>query len=67
VAVKVLIVDDSPFARKVIRHHLEEYGCHVVGEAENGLHAVHLFKELKPDQLDAIRKKIGLREWDDES
>src|SRR5215471_18322816 len=49
VAVNVLIVDDSPFARKVIRHHLEEYGFHVIGEADNGLHAVQLFKQLKPD------------------
>jgi two-component system, chemotaxis family, chemotaxis protein CheY len=49
VAVKVLIVDDSPFARKVIRHHLEEYGCKVVGEAENGAQAIRLFKELQPD------------------
>jgi two-component system, chemotaxis family, chemotaxis protein CheY len=49
VAVKVLIVDDSPFARKVIRHQLEEYGCKVVGEAENGVQAVKLFKELKPE------------------
>jgi two-component system, chemotaxis family, chemotaxis protein CheY len=49
VAVKVLIVDDSPFARKVIRHHLEGYGCIVIGEAENGAQAIKLFKELSPD------------------
>jgi len=48
VAVNVLIVDDSPFARKVIHHHLVEYGCNVVGEAENGAQAVRMFKELKP-------------------
>jgi two-component system chemotaxis response regulator CheY len=49
VAVRVLIVDDSPFARKVIHHHLEGYGCAVVGEAENGTQAVAMFKELRPD------------------
>ncbi len=48
-AVNVLIVDDSPFARKVIHHHLEEYGCKVVGEGENGAQAIAMFKKLKPD------------------
>src|SRR5260370_19163796 len=61
VAVSVLIVDDSPFARKVIRHHLEEYGCQVVGEAENGLQAIKLFKELKPQlvTLDVMMPEVG--------
>ncbi len=48
-AVRLLIVDDSPFARKVIRHHLEASGCDVIGEAENGAQAVRMFKELHPD------------------
>ncbi len=48
-AVTVLIVDDSPFARKMIRHHLELQGCRVIGEAENGAQAVRMFKELRPD------------------
>jgi hypothetical protein len=34
--------------------------------AGKGTHGV-AFKELKHDQLDAIRKKIGLRDWGDES
>ena len=34
--------------------------------AGKGTHGI-AFKELKPDQLDAIRKKVGLRDWDDES
>ena len=33
--------------------------------AGKGTHGI-AFKELKLDQLDAIRKKIGLRDWDDE-
>jgi len=49
VAVRLLIVDDSPFARKVIRHHLEAAGCTVLGEAENGAQAVQMFNELHPD------------------
>lgn len=34
--------------------------------AGKGTHGI-AFKELKQDQLDAIRKKIGLRDWEDES
>src|SRR5579875_280579 len=49
VAIRLLIVDDSPFARKIIRHHLEGVGCTVVGEAENGAQAIQMFKELRPD------------------
>jgi two-component system, chemotaxis family, chemotaxis protein CheY len=49
VSVRVLVVDDSPFARKVISHHLESYGCIIVGEAENGKQAVAMFKELQRD------------------
>lgn len=47
--VTALIVDDSPFARKLIRHHLERYGCRVVGEAENGIQAIAMFNQLNPD------------------
>lgn len=48
-AVNVLIIDDSPFARKIIRHHLEQYGCNVVGEADNGAQAIQMYQELNPD------------------
>ena len=34
--------------------------------AGKGTHGI-VFKELKHDQLDTIRKKIGLRDWGDES
>ena len=43
-----LIIDDSPFARKIIRHHLTKLGFHVVGEAETAAQGLHLFRELKP-------------------
>jgi two-component system chemotaxis response regulator CheY len=49
VRVRVLIVDDSLFARKVIRHQLERFGCTVLGEAENGAQAVQMFKDLQPE------------------
>ena len=49
VSVEALIIDDSPVARRIIRHHLEQIGCKVVGEAENGFQGLNLFRELKPD------------------
>jgi two-component system, chemotaxis family, chemotaxis protein CheY len=48
VGVEALIIDDSPVARRIIRHHLEQIGCEVVGEAENAAVGVKLFRELKP-------------------
>lgn len=47
-AVRLLIVDDSPVARRVIRHHLEQFGCKTVGEAENGAQALALYRRLRP-------------------
>lgn len=47
--ISALIIDDSPFARKIIRHHLMKFGCKVVGEAESAARGLRLFRELKPD------------------
>lgn len=46
---KVLIVDDAAFMRMMIKDILEKNGFEVVGEANNGLKAVELFKKEKPD------------------
>ena len=46
--VAALIIDDSPFARKIIRHHLTKLGFHVEGEAETAAQGLRLFRELKP-------------------
>jgi two-component system, chemotaxis family, chemotaxis protein CheY len=48
VTVPALIIDDSPFARKIIRHHLTKLGFHVEGEAETAAQGLRLFRELKP-------------------
>jgi two-component system chemotaxis response regulator CheY len=59
--VKALIVDDSPFARRVIRHHLTSFGCKIIGEAENAAKALELFNEFKPDlvTLDVMMPEVG--------
>ncbi|MBV8358044.1 MAG: response regulator [Deltaproteobacteria bacterium] len=46
--VEALIIDDSPVARRVIRHHLEQIGCKIAGEAENAALGVKLFREHRP-------------------
>ena len=46
---KVLIVDDAAFMRISIKNMLTKNGYEVVGEAENGLIGIELYKELQPD------------------
>ncbi|HHW08084.1 MAG TPA: response regulator [Clostridia bacterium] len=46
---RVLIVDDAAFMRMMIKDILTKNGYEVAGEAENGLVAVNMYKELKPD------------------
>ncbi|CAM5999561.1 unnamed protein product [Sphagnum balticum] len=47
----VLIVDDAPFIRDVLRLILQKGGHSVVGEAEDGIQAVELAVKLKPDLI----------------
>jgi len=47
-SVNVLIIDDSPTTRRIIRHHFEQIGCRIVAEAENGAQGLKLFRELRP-------------------
>lgn len=46
---KVLIADDSSFARRLVRSYLQDTEFNVVAEAANGLEAVARFKEQSPD------------------
>lgn len=46
---KVLIVDDSPFMRTLVRNILAPKGYEIVGEAGDGVAAVEAYKRLKPD------------------
>lgn len=50
--VRVLVVDDSSFFRKRIRHELERAGdILVAGEAANGREAVEMAAKLRPDLI----------------
>lgn len=65
---KVLIVDDAIFMRKMISDILVENGMEIVGEADTGAKAIEKYKELHPDLvtmdiimpemngIDAVRK-----------
>ena len=43
-----LIIDDSPFARRLIRHQLTKLGFKIAGEAETAAQGLRLFRQLKP-------------------
>jgi two-component system chemotaxis response regulator CheY len=70
VKLRVLIVDDAIFMRKMISDILAENGMEIVGEAETGIKAVEKFMELRPDLvtmdiimpemngIDAVRKIV---------
>lgn len=44
-----LVVDDAIFMRTVLKKMLTDAGYSVVGEAGNGIEAIELAKQLKPD------------------
>lgn len=48
---KVLIVDDSPYMRSVIKSALVEEGFEIVGEAGDGESAIDLALDLVPDLI----------------
>lgn len=46
---KILIVDNAPYARKLLRTKFEEHGHTVIGEAENVKEAIEYYWKFKPD------------------
>jgi len=48
-AIRVMLVDDSPFSRTMLAQVLQERGCEIVGEAESIESLVKTYTECKPD------------------
>ena len=46
---KILIVDDAPIIRSMLREILEQGGYEIVGECSNGIEAVTAYRSLNPD------------------
>ena len=49
--VRCMVVDDSAYARALIRKMLENNGHEIVAEAEDGEDAIKLFKKHRPDLI----------------
>jgi len=57
----VLICDDAIFMRRMISDILTQAGYRVAGEAANGLQAVEMYRNLKPDlvTMDIVMPDMG--------
>lgn len=47
--IRLLVVDDAPFVREIVRHAVRGTDIQIVGEAEDGNEAIEKAQELKPD------------------
>lgn len=71
--IRILIVDDALFMRRLIRDALEPIGFNICGEAGDGNQALERFRELKPDittldivmpNADGLAALAGIRQID---
>ena len=62
-AYKVLLVDDSMFVRKQLNQILTSEGFEVVGQADDGVQGLELFKELHPN-VDLVTMDITMPNMD---
>ncbi|MCY3413630.1 MAG: response regulator [Candidatus Heimdallarchaeota archaeon] len=58
---RVLIVDDARFMRLVLRRILTQAGYEIVGEARDGIEAVEMYAEKRPDvmTLDIVMPRLN--------
>ena len=62
-AIEILIADDAPFIREIVKQVFKNTDVHIVGEAQDGEEAVKVAKEKKPQVIlmDLVMpKKSGL-------
>jgi two-component system, chemotaxis family, chemotaxis protein CheY len=59
--IRILVVDDAAFMRKMIRDIFTGEEFEVVGEAQNGREAIAAFRELQPDlvTMDVVMPEMG--------
>ena len=59
-AMRVLIVDDALFMRRMLADILKKEGFEICGEAENGKEGIDKYVELKPDvvTMDIVMPKM---------
>ncbi len=48
-SIKFIIADDAPFVRELLKSAFQSFGCVCVGEAEDGLEAIELYRMTLPD------------------
>ncbi|GFZ82338.1 response regulator [Paenibacillus marchantiophytorum] len=69
----ILVVDDAAFLRMMLKLILIEAGHEVVAEASNGLEAMTIYKQVKPDlvtmditmpEMDGITAVRGIIDYD---
>ncbi|HVP94620.1 MAG TPA: response regulator [Methanoregulaceae archaeon] len=61
---RILLVDDTIFAKQLLNLILTNGGHEIVGEANDGIEGVEQYKKLKPDLvlMDMIMPRMGGRE-----
>ncbi len=60
-AKRILIADDAPFMRAMLRKILSGAGFEIAGKADNGKETVRLYDDLKPDlvTLDMVMPEMS--------
>lgn len=58
---RILVVDDARFMRLVLRRIITQAGYEVVGEARDGVEAVEMYAEKRPDcmTLDIVMPRLN--------
>ncbi len=62
---KIIIIDDEAAGRQLLREYLEDFpDLIVIGEANNGVDAIRLIREFKPDLIFLDIQMPGLNGFD---